>query len=163
MKKIFVRSATINDIQDILGIYAYYVLNSVATFEEVPPSLEDMIERFNLVKEQNFPYLVLIEDGIICGYTYASKFHSRSAYRFTAENTVYIKNGLHGKGYGKVLMFELINNLRDMGIKNIIAHISNPQSIIFHKAIGFREVGTFEKVGFKFNKWIDTTFMQLKI
>lgn len=158
-----VRLATLDDITNVLDIYSYYVLNSNCTFEEVVPSLDEMINRFEIVTKLGFPYLVLECEGVICGYCYASKFHPRVCYRFTAENSVYVRNGHHGNGYGFALMSALIPKLRDIGIKNIIASISSRPSIDFHKRIGFTEIGTLERVGFKFNQWIDTTFMQLKL
>ena len=160
---IIIRKGTVSDIPSVLDIYSHYVQNSIATFEEVVPSLHDMINRFEIVTNLGFPYLVLEHEGIIHGYCYASKFHPRVCYRFTAENSIYIRNGYHGKGYGLALMSALIPQLRDIGIKNIIANTSNPQSIDFHKRIGFQEIGTLEQVGFKFNRYIDTTFMQLTL
>ena len=158
-----IRKAKVEDVPHILEIYSYYVLNSIATAEEVPPTLTEMTSRFQAIVDANFPYLVLESNGEILGYCYAGKFNTRTAYRFSAENTVYIKNGCHGGGYGKLLMSELISQLKTLGIKHVVANIANPPSISFHKSLGFLTVGTFEDIIFKFGKWHNTIFMQLKI
>jgi phosphinothricin acetyltransferase len=163
MSDFVIRRATIDDISSVLEIYSYYVENSVVTSEEVVPSLIEMQDRFSSITKNSFPYLVLECTGIICGYAYAGKFHHRTAYRFTAENTVYVRNGYFRNGYGKALMLALIKELRAIGIKNIVAMISSEESIMLHKNLGFSENGTLKNVEFKFAQWVDVTFMQIEL
>lgn len=159
-----IRFAKKTDVAEILRIYSSYVKNSVATFEEEAPSLAEMQSRFEKITlEDKLPFLVCEENGAVRGYAYAYKYHQRSAYRFTVENSVYIDEAGHGKGYGKLLMLELISELKKVGIKNIISRIATNDSVAFHKKLGFVEVGTLKNVGLKFNKWLDTTLMQLEI
>ncbi len=155
-----IRPAEIKDLPQIAEIYSYYVLNSIVTFEEEPPSLGEMRSRFEKVKKENLPFLVLEEEGVILGYAYAYKYRERSAYRLTVENSVYVRHGDSGKGYGALLMQELMDQLKDSGIKTIIAIIASPQSVAFHERFNFRKVGVLEKVGLKFGGWIDTTLLQ---
>ena len=155
-----IRPAEVKDLPQIVEIYSYYVLNSIVSFEEEPPSLDEMRSRFEKVKKENLPFLVLEEEGAILGYAYAYKYRERSAYRLTVENSVYVRHGNSGKGYGALLMKELMDHLKDSGIKTIVAIIASPQSVAFHERFNFRKVGVLEKVGLKFGGWIDTTLLQ---
>ena len=155
-----IRAATIEDLPQIAEIYSYYVLNSIVTFEEEPPSLDEMRSRFEKVKKENLPFIVLEEEGKIQGYAYAYKYRERSAYRLTVESSVYVMHGSNGKGYGTLLMKELISQIKDSGIKTIVAIVASPQSVDFHEKFNFRKVGTLEKVGLKFGGWLDTTLLQ---
>ena len=155
-----IRPANLNDIPQILEIYSYYVLNSIVTFEEEPPSLLEMKSRFEKVQVEKLPFLVVEEEGEIHGYIYAYKYRERSAYRLTVESSLYVKHGSHGKGYGATLMKKLMAQLKDSGIKTMVAIVASPQSVTFHEKFGFRKVGALEKVGLKFGGWLDTTLLQ---
>ncbi len=155
-----IRSATAQDLRQITDIYGYYVLNSIATFEEEVPTLDNMKARLEKAQKENLPFLVVEEEGEICAYAYVARYRERSAYRLTVEHSIYVKHGKDGKGYGSDLMKEIMSQLQDSGIKTIIAVIASPPSIDFHEKFGFRKVGVLEKVGLKFGGWIDTTLMQ---
>ncbi len=155
-----IRPATAQDLKQITDIYCYYVLNSIATFEEEMPTVESMKVRLERAQKENLPFLVLEEEGKICAYAYVTRYRERSAYRLTVEHSIYVKRGEEGKGYGSDLMKEIMSLLQDSGIKTMIAVIASPPSIDFHKKFDFRKVGVLEKVGLKFGGWIDTTLMQ---
>ncbi|MED7819004.1 MULTISPECIES: GNAT family N-acetyltransferase [unclassified Francisella] len=162
-EKVIIRRVTDKDISAIHNIYSYYVLNSISTFEEEVPSVLEMSRRVDEVINNSLPYLVLEKDNTIIGYAYLTKFSYRSAYRFTVENSIYLNQDNLGKGYGILLAKALIAKARLLNIHSIIAKISTSVSIEFHKRLGFNNVGTLKKVGYKFDKWIDVTLMQLNV
>lgn len=155
-----IRPATTNDIKKIAEIYSYYVLNSIATFEEDPPSDAEMKLRLERIQKENLPFLVLEDEGEIQGYAYAYKYRERSAYRLTVEISIYVRHGSNSRGYGSFLMKELMPQIKDSGIKTVIAVVASPPSVSFHEKFNFRKVGVLEKVGLKFGGWIDTTLLQ---
>jgi L-amino acid N-acyltransferase YncA len=158
-----IRDATEGDVPQIAEIYGHHVLKGLASFEEVPPSAGEMLSRMRSVRELGAPYLVAEHDGRIVGYCYASLYRTRSAYRYTLEDSVYIRDGHAGRGLGRALLEALLERCSRGPWKQMIAVIGdsgNHASIELHRALGFREVGTLEAVGFKFGRWVDSVFMQ---
>jgi L-amino acid N-acyltransferase YncA len=158
-----VRDSTEADVTAIQLIYAHYVLNALATFEEAPPPVEELIARRKKVLDLSLPYLVADAGGEILGYCYASAYHARPAYRHTIEDSVYVANGLGGRGVGAALLGELIARCEAGPWRQMIAIIGdsgNAASIALHRRFGFQPTGTLRSVGFKFGRWVDTPFMQ---
>lgn len=158
-----IRDASLSDMAAIQTIYAHYVLHGIATFEETPPSVDDMISRRNTVTAAGLPYLVAESGGRIVGYSYASGYRSRSAYRFTLEDSVYVAHDLRGLGIGKALLRTLLARCEGGRWRQMIAVIGdsgNAGSIALHKRMGFAPAGMLVGVGFKFGRWVDTGLMQ---
>ena len=157
-------SSANEDMAAITNIYAHHVLHATATFEEEPPSVQEMAARRAKVLANGFPYLVAkdAETHQVLGYAYANFFHARSAYRFTIENSVYVDANYHGRGVGKALLAALLKQCQMTGAKQMLALISgdNPASIRLHEALGFVLIGTQKSVGYKFNRWLDVVMMQ---
>ena len=161
-----VRPATAHDIPAIQSIYAHHVLHGLASFEEVPPPLEEMRRRFDDVTGQGLPYLAAEEGGEVLGYGYCSLYRTRSAYRYTLEDSVYVKQGCHGRGLGKALLAELIARCTVLKYRQIIAVIgdsANAASIGMHASLGFVRAGNLRSTGFKFGRWVDSVLMQLPL
>jgi phosphinothricin acetyltransferase len=161
-----VRPATPQDIPAIQSIYAHHVLHGLASFEEVPPPAEEMRRRFDDITGKGFPYLVAEEKGEVLGYGYCSLYRTRSAYRYTLEDSIYVKQGLHGKGIGKAVLKELIERCTALGYRQIIAVIgdsANAGSIKLHASLGFVRCGLLRSTGFKFGRWVDSVYMQLPL
>lgn len=160
-KQISLRPATPTDAPKLLEIYAPYVTDSVITFEQELPDLQEFKSRIKNTLTA-FPYYVALVDGEIAGYAYASSFRSRTSYDWTAETTVYIHEDYHGFGLGKRLYTALEETLKSQGIVTMIACIAhpNPPSTLFHQAMGFSKVGHFTKCGYKMGQWIDVVWME---
>ena len=161
---IIIRDLRPGDLDAVAQIYAHHVLHGTATFEEVPPSLDEMALRYQKVRARGLPWLVAeLDDGSVAGYAYAAPFRERSAYRFTLENSVYIGAAHHRKGAGRALLTELIARCETLGYRQMIAAIGdsgNYASIALHGALDFREVGVYRTVGMKFGRWLDVVLMQ---
>ncbi|MEM6525201.1 MAG: arsinothricin resistance N-acetyltransferase ArsN1 family B [Bacteroidota bacterium] len=157
-----IRSATLKDAIPITEIYNYYILNSVATFEEIEVTAADMGRRIQEVTSK-LPWIVYEEDSSILGYAYATKWKSRSAYKNTVESTVYIKPGAHKKGIGMRLYQELMDKLKALKLHTVLAGITLPNeaSVALHEKLGFIKVGQLKEVGFKFEKWVDVGYWEL--
>ncbi|WP_049630708.1 arsinothricin resistance N-acetyltransferase ArsN1 family B [Cellvibrio sp. pealriver] len=156
-----IRPCTINDITAICAIYNHYIENTVITFEETPVSIEQMRERIDAIT-QTFPWLVCEVQGEVIGYAYASKWKDRSAYRHTAEVTVYLHPDNTSKGIGTGLYTELIAQLKQQGMHMLLACIALPNTASenIHEKFGFAQAAHFPQVGFKFNHWIDIGYWQ---
>ena len=157
-----VRAATDADVGAIAAIYGHHVLNSFGTFEETPPSAEDMAARKAAVDALGLPYLVA-DDGGVLGYACVTRFRPRAAYRFTVEDSVYVAADRMGRGIGKALMGRLIGVCEGMGLRQMVAVIgdsANAGSIGLHKAMGFEPAGVTRGLGFKFGRWVDVVWMQ---
>jgi L-amino acid N-acyltransferase YncA len=140
-----------------------HVLTGLGSFEEVPPKLDTIRERYDRIVTAGFPYVVAERDGVIAGFAYAGEYRPRSGYRFTCESSVYVASEAQGSGIGRALMLEVISGCERLGLKEMLAVIgdsANTASIGLHLALGFRTVGIFEAVGFKFGRWVDTVLMQ---
>ena len=158
-----IRLAKLSDAEVIQNIYKPYVLESPISFEIIPPSSDEMKSRISDTLEK-FPWLVYEHDNVVVGYAYASPYKSRCAYSWSAESTVYIREGYHGKGIGKALYTSLLSQLKNQGVVNVIGGISLPNaaSVRLHESLGFTQVATFKDVGFKFKKWWDVGYWQLQ-
>jgi L-amino acid N-acyltransferase YncA len=160
---ITVRDATNADMAAIQRIYSHHVLHGTASFEEVAPSVAEMCARRESVLELGLPYLAAELGGDIVGYSYATRYRSRAAYRYTLEDTVYVAHGLNGKGIGATLLSCLISLCEAGPWRQMVAVIGdsgNAGSIALHRSMGFRAVGTLTSVGFKFGEWVDSVLMQ---
>jgi|SRR6266516_5232147 len=160
---ILVRDAREADTASIHKIYAHYVLNALATFEEVPPTVEDMCSRREIIQGAGLPYLVAEVDEHIVGYICATVYRPRPAYRHTVEDSVYVAQGFHAKGIGRALLSALIERCEAGDWRQMIAVIGgddNRGSIALHRSLGFQDVGTLKAVGFKLGQWVDTVLMQ---
>ena len=144
-------------------IYGEHVVHGLASFEETVPTVDDMKARFRALKSQSFPYIVAERKGEIVGYAYAGPYRTRSAYRFSIENSVYVDRHAAGEGIGRALLSQLIQDCEKGPWRQMIAIIGNSgngASIALHKSLGFRLVGTLREVGFKHDQWVDTVLMQ---
>lgn len=158
-----IRGAAEGDFSAIAAIYAHHVLTGHASFEEKPPTAGDLTERWRAVLSHGLPYIIAESDGRVAGYSYAGPYRSRSAYRFTVEDSVYIARGCGGQGLGSALLAALIERCEAGPWRQMVAVIGdsdNHASIKLHRKFGFRHVGTLERVGFKFGRWVDSVLMQ---
>jgi len=161
MGEIQVRPATESDLPGILEIYNDAVLNTTATFDTESQSLE---EKREWLREASYPYVVLVAErgGQVFGWASLRRFRPKAAYRYTAENSVYVRKDCHGEGIGRTLMRRLVEVGAENGFHTIIAGIAgdNPASLRLHKRFGFQVVGIERDVGYKFERWIDVMWMQ---
>jgi len=158
-----VRDADDRDLAAIQAIYAHHVLHGLATFEEVPPSTAELGARRAAVLALGLPYLVAEAGGAVVGYCYATSYRPRPAYRYTIEDTVYIADGLGGRGIGAALLAALIARCEAGAWRQMIAIIGdsgNAGSIALHRRLGFELVGTLRSTGFKLGRWVDSVMMQ---
>ncbi|WP_265921967.1 GNAT family N-acetyltransferase [Cupriavidus nantongensis] len=160
------RDATRADIAAIHAIYAHHVEHGRASFEEAPPSVDEMQLRLAEVHRKGLPYLVAERDGEVLGYAYASAYRARSAYRFAIEDSIYIDHRRVGEGLGQALLAALIARCETGPWRQMVAVIActaageGAGSLAVHERLGFRTVGRLEAVGFKHGQWIDTVLMQ---
>ena len=158
-----IRNATPSDVAEIQAIYAHHVLHGTGTFEEEPPSLEDMLARLEKVVSQGYVWLVACDATGVLGYGYYAPFRERSAYRFAVEDSIYVREDVRGQGVGKALVTKLIELATARGLRQMIAVIGdsdNVGSIGVHASLGFHMVGTMKAVGIKFGQWVDVVTMQ---
>jgi L-amino acid N-acyltransferase YncA len=157
------RAARPEDVPAIHSIYAHHVLHGLASFEEEPPSVEELGRRFRDVTQRGLPYLVAEYGLELAGYGYCAPYRARSAYRYALEDSVYVRHDMTGRGIGRRLLDELIRRCEGLGYRQVIAVIgdsANAASIGVHAACGFLRVGTLRAVGFKFGRWVDSVYMQ---
>ncbi|KLV04639.1 phosphinothricin acetyltransferase [Photobacterium aquae] len=157
-----IRAVALNDADQITDIYNHYIRDTVITFEETPITNAEIAARIQKVTDAALPWLVAEHNGEILGYAYAAPYHVRSAFRFTVEPSVYLAPNATGRGIGKRLYQALIEQLAQTTIKNIIGVIALPNvpSVALHERLGFRKVGEFADVGFKFGQWISVGYWQ---
>ncbi|HMD19232.1 MAG TPA: GNAT family N-acetyltransferase [Alloacidobacterium sp.] len=160
--KCLVRHATSADMPDITAIYAYFVAMSTATFEIVVPDEAEMLRRRQAVLDRGLPYLVAELEGYIVGFCYASQFRPREGYRFTVEDSIYVRHDCVGHGVGKILLAELISECQAKGCHSMVACICgvNPSSVALHASLGFQQVGVLPEAGYKFGEWLRLLMMQ---
>jgi L-amino acid N-acyltransferase YncA len=163
--KIFatIRVSRDTDIARVHNIYSHHVRHGLASFEEIPPSPEEMARRRQDVLSRGLPYLVAEADGGVMGYAYAGPYRTRSAYRFTLEDSVYIASEAIGRGIGRQLLSAVIERCTGLGYRQMIAIIgdsTHKASIGLHEQAGFRRIGVLPSVGFKFGRWVDSVLMQ---
>lgn len=157
-----IRPCSPQDAPAIAAIYDHYVRETVVTFEETPVPADEMARRIEDVTAR-FPWLVWEESGAVLGYAYAAPWKQRSAYRFTVETTIYLAADNCGRGIGRKLYGALLDEIRGRGLHCAVGCIAlpNPASIALHEKLGFREIGRFPEVGWKFGRWVDVGYWQL--
>jgi phosphinothricin acetyltransferase len=163
MSIVSIRAAGPSDIPAITRIYAESVRHGTASFEIDPPDEAEMTRRMRALLDGGHPYVAAEIDGALVGYAYAGPYRARPAYRFTVEDSIYIDPKAQRRGVGRALLDRLIDEATSRGFRQMIAVIGDSAqtaSIALHRAAGFRMVGNFENVGFKFGRWLDSVLMQ---
>jgi phosphinothricin acetyltransferase len=158
-----IRPSNDHDLPAITAIYQHHVLTGTGTFEITPPGLEDMRVRRADVLSKGLPYLVLENEGQVLGFCYCNWFKPRPAYRFSAEDSIYLDPKAAGRGLGRLLLEELVASAQRAGIRKLIAVIGDSQnhaSIGLHTALGFQHVGVLSDCGWKFDRWLDVVLME---
>jgi L-amino acid N-acyltransferase YncA len=158
-----IREAIEADVPEIQAIYAHHVLHGTGTFEEVPPTVEEMATRLAAVAARGGVWLVETDATGILGYAYYAQFRERSAYRFCVEDAVYVRDDVRGQGVGKALVKRLLEVAETRGIRQMVAVIGDSQnagSIGVHASLGFVRVGVLRAAGLKFGRWLDVVYMQ---
>lgn len=159
---ILIRDGADTDLPAITAIYAHAVRTGVASFELDPPDIPEMASRRAAILAGGFPYLVAEHNGVVAGYSYASSYRTRPAYRFSVENSVYVAPDQHGNGIGRALLTALIARCEAAGFRLMVAVIgdsANAASIGLHTALGFSHAGLLPNVGWKQERWLDSVFM----
>jgi phosphinothricin acetyltransferase len=163
MMHLLIRPATPADIPSITGIYAHAVAHGTASFEIEAPDQPEMTRRQRVLIDGGFPYIAAELDGTLLGYAYAGHYRARPAYRFTVEDSIYVDPKAQRRGVGRALLNHLIAESTGLGFRQMIAVIGDSAqtaSIELHRAAGFRMIGAFESVGYKFGRWLDCVMMQ---
>lgn len=153
------------DVPAITAIYKHYVDHTAITFDTEAPGEPAMAEKFGHLLELGHPLIIAEREGAVVGYAYASFYRPRAAYRFTCEDSIYLHPDAQGRGIGKALLTELLLQSRAFGFRQMIAVITaeTANSIAIHEKFGFRHVGRYEAVGFKFDRWHDIVHLQLAL
>lgn len=163
MPDLLVRVAAPEELPEIQAIYAHHVTHGLGSFEETPPSLDEMIRRRRAIAEAGLPYLVCVAEGAVAGFAYAGPYRPRPAYRYSVEDSVYVAPGYLRRGCGRRLLSALIDRCATLGYRQMLAVIGdrdNHGSAGLHRSLGFREVGHLPAVGFKHGRWVDVVVMQ---
>ena len=158
-----IRPSRDEDVAAITASYGHHVLNGTGTFETEPPSATDMAARRADVLAKGLPYLVAETDGQVVGFAYCNWFKPRPAYRFSAEDSIYVAAGTHRKGLGRALLAELCLQAERAGVRKMLAVIgdsANAGSIGVHSALGFTHAGVLKSCGWKFERWLDVVLME---
>jgi phosphinothricin acetyltransferase len=163
MGNVTLRPAGRGDIAALTRIYADAVRHGTASFELEPPDEAEMARRYEKLLARNYPYLVAARDGAVAGYAYAGPYRDRRAYDWCVEDSIYVAPDLHRRGIGRQLLTRLIAETAALGFRQMIAVIgdtANTGSVAVHAAAGFRLIGTFQSIGWKHGRWLDTVLMQ---
>ncbi|MBS0318917.1 MAG: N-acetyltransferase [Proteobacteria bacterium] len=158
-----IRAAQPDDVGAIAAIYGHHVTHGTGSFELEAPSVADMAGRMRNIADAGYPWLVAARDGEVLGYAYAGIYRPRLAYRFAAEDSVYLAPSAIGQGVGRALLAALIDACTARGDRQMLAVIgdsANAASIGLHAAFGFTHVGVLKAVGRKFDRWLDVVLMQ---
>jgi phosphinothricin acetyltransferase len=158
-----IRDAEPADAEALAAIYGWHVLNGTGTFEETPPSAEEMEARRRAVAGRGLPYLVAVEEGRVLGFAYAAPFRIRAAYRFTVEDSIYLDPDERGRGLGKILLAQVLDTCAELGLRQVVAVIgdsANAASIGVHRSLGFEPAGVTRGLGYKQGRWLDVVWMQ---
>lgn len=161
-----IRPSIETDLPHITAIYAHHVLTGTGTFETEPPTVEEMTRRRADVLAKGLPYLVLEDGQQIQGFAYCNWFKPRPAYRFSAEDSIYLAPDCGGKGKGTLLLRELMAQAERAGVRQLIAVIgdsANAGSIGVHTKCGYRHTGVMQACGWKFDRWLDVVIMQASL
>ena len=157
-----VRPATAADAPALAAIYGWHVVNGVGTFEDAPPSEADMAARLAAVQARGLPWFVAELEGRVKGFAYAAPFRLRAAYRYTAEDSVYVAPDAQGQGLGRATLSAVIEACEAMGLRQLLAVIgdsANAGSLGVHRSLGFQPAGTLPGVGYKHGRWLDVVLM----
>jgi phosphinothricin acetyltransferase len=159
-----IRPVQRKDARTLGEIYNYYITRTVVSFEECALETRDMEERIQTISAA-YPWLVWEEDGEALGYAYVNTFKERFAYRFSVEDTIYLKCGCEGRGAGKKLLAALLDEVKKMDIHTVVSCITipNEQSVGLHEKFGFAKIAHFREIGFKFNQWLDVGYWELML
>ena len=158
-----IRHSRDEDVAAITAIYHHHVLCGTGTFEIDPPTQADMAGRRADVLSKGLPYLVVEDEGRVMGFAYCNWFKPRPAYRFSAEDSIYMAPDVHRKGMGRALLAELCMQAERVGVRKFLAVIgdsANAGSIGVHAALGFNHVGVIKSCGWKFDRWLDVVMME---
>lgn len=162
-----IRPVELSDAAAIADIYNYYIDETIITFEYDRVDAAEIKSRIQSTIGDGYPYLVYVDpdSSDVVGYAYAGRWRKRMAYKYVVESAIYLRKGMEGQGIGTRLYYELFNQLRERDFRRVIAGISIPNdgSARMHQSMGFRRVGVFTEVGYKFDKWIDAEFWQLEL
>ena len=171
MKNCIIRTATVEDAEALLNIYAYYVTDTVISFEYDVPTVEEFRRRIEKTT-QKYPYFVIEKEGKLLGYAYAGPFVGRAAYQWCAELTIYLQKDAKRCGYGRMLYEALEKELKMRGYLNLYACIADPivedeyltkNSEKFHAHMGYKTIGEFHQCGYKFGRWYNMIWMEKMI
>lgn len=159
-----VRVATVEDAAAIASIYAPYVIETATSFEEIPPSVDEIARRIVSILE-TYPYLVFDDGGTVLGYAFGCQHRAKPAYRWSVETTLYVARDAHGRGIGRALYSGLLDTLQEQGFHSAFAGIvpPNDRSVGLHEAMGFTYIGTFPEIGFKHGKLQDLSWWRLSL
>jgi L-amino acid N-acyltransferase YncA len=160
---VMIRPSREGDVAQIAAIYGYHVLHGTASFEEVPPEPHEIVRRRRDVIACGLPHVVAERSARVLGFCYAGRYHTRSGYRFTVEDTIYVDAAEVGCGIGRALLASLLERCTEQGYRQMVAVIGgsdNWPSIRLHAALGFTRAGVLPAVGFKFGRWVDIVLMQ---
>lgn len=163
MSQLAVRDAQPSDFPEIAAIYAHHVQTGLGSFEEMPPSADELRRRFQAVRARGLPWRVAELDGRLVGYCYASPYHTRSAYRFTVQDSVYVADDCIGRGVGTALLQDVLDACTAKGYRQMMAVVgdsANEASLRLHARLGFRTIGQALRVGVKFGRWVDIVHLQ---
>lgn len=162
MSDVLLRAFAWSDVPAIAAIYRHYVDETVITFETEAPSEATMAERFGKLLDLGHPLIIAEQDGAVLGYAYASFYRPRAAYRFTCEDSIYLDKSVVGKGIGGQLLERLMAESKAAGFTQMLAVITaeRANSVRLHEKLGFRKVGYYDQVGFKFDRWLDIVHLQ---
>ncbi len=163
MPEFSIRASQAHDNERITAIYAHHVLHGTGTFEIDPPTAADMLQRRQDVLNKGLPYLVAEQDGVVQGFAYCNWFKPRPAYRFSAEDSIYLAPEAAGQGMGAALLNALAQAAQAVGVRKLIAVIgdsANHGSVGVHRKCGFSHVGTIAACGWKFERWLDIVLME---
>lgn len=158
-----IRPSQSQDLPGICAIYAHHVATGTGTFELTPPTLSELADRREDVLAKGLPYLVAVDGEQVLGFAYCNWFKPRPAYRFSAEDSIYVAPDAHGHGVGRALLAELAIKAEQVGVRKLIAVIgdsTNAASIGVHRSAGFAPVGVLKSCGWKFNRWLDVVLME---
>jgi phosphinothricin acetyltransferase len=158
-----IRPSRPEDLAEIQAITAHHILTGTGSFEEVPPDIDALALARERILAEGLPHLVALAGDRVAGFAQATPFRPRPAYRFTAEDSVYVHPGLTGQGIGRALLLAIVEQARAAGRRQLIAVIgdsANTPSLALHAALGFDRIGVCPSVGFKFGRWLDVVLMQ---
>jgi phosphinothricin acetyltransferase len=159
-----IRPVQREDARTLGEIYNYYIAHTVVSFEEHMLETRNMEERIQTISA-SYPWLVWEEDGDVLGYAYVNTFKERFAYRFSVEDTIYLKHGCEGRGVGKKLLAALLDEVKKMDIHAVVSCITipNERSVGLHEKFGFAKIAHFREIGFKCNQWLDVGYWELTL